>query len=1005
MKHRRRDSAPWTSRTLCTLPALILTLAVGCTGGSDVRSGRLQRVVVDRPDRGESVVEYLLETDQGEQIELGLSSDADKELPTGTRLRVVGSMAPAFSSSGNEQTVRPKLIVDSLEHQVPDLSESAEALTLAAPGPPRKLAVFLFNFANDDRQPISIEDARRKVFTDRNSVRAFHKEQSFGFVDLAGKIDPVNGDVFGWYTIPSNNRPCLESKWDDEALAIAKQRGIDPTGYDHYVYIFPYTDACLYGGRGEQPGRNTWINGGSITTMNHELGHNFGTPHASSWSCTNAAGTRITLGGTCRSTEYGNPFDVMGHGYRHTNAFNKARARWLSAANILDVGKNGDYTLFPQEQPSTGVQLLSAVASDTTWYYVEYRQPFGYDDFAPDSAAATGVIVMLGGSMGKLGNSFLLDMNPTTTTFADAPLGVGKTFSDPAADVKITLVERTPQSAKVRFEFAGGSARDAAPPTPADAGSDGRRSDGAGPGDATGSSGGQGGTSNGKDGNADDASDAGSEPAPVAGAGGTAGTGGSGSGGAGGPTGTGGSRRPPPASDPVPTGDESRGCSCSLARASADPARASSPGSWAFLGAGALVVLATRRRGGARRGLRIGQRAAVLVGLILAVSQGCQNEASPPVTEQPSSVGTGGNRAGRGGSNPPPSAGNQGGAAGLDAAISEDAASPQADLGTGADAADARATSDAAAATSRIVVPEAPAEIAAACARYAEVYCARLDECVTDGVRLNYGDVTFCRARREATCRTDLLTPGRRETPKLRLSCTDALAAEKCRDFYFSRPLPACDYPPGGVGKGEPCFRSSQCGAGLSCEIETDEACGTCAPTLPVGGDCSFWTGGCPLGTLCYADQCLAPLGPMAACKRTAASCMGGMACAAEGCIEKIGDVGADCTRADICDTVKGLFCNLMTGKCAANPAPVAIGTLCGVVDATGARSRCAPDASCFAPPASPTRRICVARSMPGGKCDPAVGPVCSPPSECLRGTCVIPSIVAGPPPTYRTCP
>jgi hypothetical protein len=115
--------------------------------------------------------------------------------------------------------------------------------------------------------------------------------------------------------------------------------------------------------------------------------------------------------------------------------------------------------------------------------------------------------------------------------------------------------------------------------------------------------------------------------------------------------------------------------------------------------------------------------------------------------------------------------------------------------------------------------------------------------------------------------------------------------------------------------------------------------------------------------------------------------------------------VGADCARNDVCDPLKNLFCDLASGKCAALPAPVDIGKPCGVVDATGAASRCGEGASCFAPPASPTRRVCVARLPAGSKCDLAVGPLCVPPAECTRGVCVVPRIVMGGAPTYRQCP
>jgi Gametolysin peptidase M11 len=979
--------------SLGSLQLLIAATLAACTGGSDVREGRLQRVVVDRPERGESAIEYLLEADDGSEIELGFA-DAPPALETGARLRVTGTLQSP-SPDRFAASVRPRLAVTDVEVQAPALEEQQQALIPTAPPAPRKLAVFLFNFQNDDREPLSVEEARRKIFTDPRSVRAFHKEQSYGFVDLAGKVDKT-GDVFGWFTIAANNRPCAEGQWDDLALAQAAAKGIDTTGYDHYVFIFPYTDACLYGGRGQQPGKNTWINGGSITVMNHELGHNFGTPHASTLNCTNAAGTRVTLSDNCRTTEYGNPFDVMGHGYRHTNAFNKARARWLGPNNIQNVGKDGVYTLYPQERPSNDVQLLSTVATETTAYYVEYRQPFGYDDFAPTSAAASGIMILLGQGLRTLTNSYLLDTTPVTTTFADAPLAVGKTFVAPKGDVKITLVERDAASAKVRFEFPGGSNSGTLNEPDGGVRPDANvRTDAGASGDAV-----QDGSP--REAGRELASDA--QAVPGTGGAGGSGTGGGGtggsetattsSGGSGGRTQSGG--RSGRNEETMPPPEKGGGCDFG------GPTRAQR--SWL------LPIAAWLFRVGRRR-----PRTRALpwaLALVMFASLGvpaCQNENEMKAVDPARTGGAGGGRGGK--TTEPPmnlaSGGRTGtGTGGTGAPPSIDAGANDVPAANAPDASgDAPGSSDAGPPVSRITMPAAPPAIATACARYAEVYCARLDACVTDGVRLNYGEMKFCRARREVACRQDLLTPGRSETTERRQSCTDALAKQSCRDYYFGRPLPACDYPPGNLKEGAPCFRSSQCGMGLSCEIETDEACGTCMPTLPIGGDCSFWTAGCPLGTYCYADQCLAPLGIGDPCKKTAASCLGGMACTQEGCIEKNGDVGADCSKTDICDTVKGLYCNLMTGKCTPNPAGVEVGKPCSVVDASGARSRCGADATCFAPPASPTRRVCVARVGAGAKCDNAVGPLCDPPGECVRGQCVVPIIVDGPAPTFRTCP
>ncbi len=432
-------------------------LAAGCVApGETLLEGRLQRSVIDRQDRLESRVLYLLETPSGEEVEL-LAAPGEghllEALASGTRLRVEGRPLPPGEGSEPIHD-RASLQVRALQVLAPPPEASQQALIVdpARAPPPRKLGVVLFNFKNDDRRPMAPAEVQRRIFLDTYSTRAFYLEQSYGLVQLAGKTGP-QGEVFGWYTIPAINRPCTYAAWGEMALATARSAGADLDGYDHLVFFFPATDACPFLGVGQQPGNNTWMNGMSIATFNHELGHNVGTPHAAARTCTGADGARVTLGTTCRDAEYGNPFDVMGAGFRHTHAYNKAQARWLSGKNIQIVNADGVYPLLAQERPSDGVQLLRIERDPTSFYYLEYRQPFGFDDFAAGAPAVSGLIVVIGSELRGLGRSYLLDMTPATTTLADAPLALGKSYEDPRAGVKITLVGATAEAAQVEVKL------------------------------------------------------------------------------------------------------------------------------------------------------------------------------------------------------------------------------------------------------------------------------------------------------------------------------------------------------------------------------------------------------------------------------------------------------------------------------------------------------------------------------------------------------------------------
>ena len=134
------------------------------------------------------------------------------------------------------------------------------------------------------------------------------------------------------------------------------------------------------------PGKYSWLNGSggmSLRVMSHELGHNVGTHHASSMSCT-VSGVRVSLAqrSSCTSSEYGDPFTVMGSSsnYQHTN-FSRGNFGWLQAANTQTVTASGDYTLSPVEG-GTGVVALRIQRTSSTYLTLEFRQPSGtFDDF------------------------------------------------------------------------------------------------------------------------------------------------------------------------------------------------------------------------------------------------------------------------------------------------------------------------------------------------------------------------------------------------------------------------------------------------------------------------------------------------------------------------------------------------------------------------------------------------------------------------------------------------
>jgi hypothetical protein len=422
-------------------------------------TGTLVRTIVGGADGTSSSPEYFVETADGDWIRLhfdrrpdlyhphaaGEEHDGHDGPPVGAGVRVLGQR----DAEQRLQVLQLRI----LQRPAPEV----EAITQALIAPSaRKVAVILANFANNTAQPLTPDATRTLVFTGTSSSNAYFKEVSFGVRSLVGKLRP-DGDVFGWYTIANNNSPCDYSAWGTAARAAAQSAGVDLSGYDHIVHYFPKSSSCGWSGVGQVPGRYTWVNGSSASTIAHELGHNFGLHHASSLSCTQD-GTRVSISASCTVGEYGDPFDVMGSGYRHLCAYHKGRLGWLEPENMVTATADGSFTVVPIEQKSTGIQSLRVKIDSTRFYYIELRQPFGFDNFAATAPVVNGVLIHRGTEYTSMTRPELVDMTPGTTSFSDAALGAGKTFTDAASGISIAVVAVSSSGATVTVDLPGGGA-------------------------------------------------------------------------------------------------------------------------------------------------------------------------------------------------------------------------------------------------------------------------------------------------------------------------------------------------------------------------------------------------------------------------------------------------------------------------------------------------------------------------------------------------------------------
>ena len=324
------------------------------------------------------------------------------------------------------------------------------AAPVAAVTGTKTVAVLLFNFDGDTRQPWTTTDVRNVIFDGAGSINAYYQDASYGKMSFAG-------DVFGWFTLDSTSAGCDWSGWATQARAKALAANVPLGNYTHTVYAFPYVSSCGWAGLGYLPGTTSWINGYmSLRVVGHELGHNLGVHHASTLSCTNAGGTPVPIGSSCSASEYGDPFTIMGSAStRHHNNWHRAQLGWLT--DTQTVSSSGIYSLAPAELAGSSPKLLRVARGDGTYLNLEFRQPVAtFDDFPSTDPVVTGVSVRLAPDFATIVQSQLIDGNPATPTFADAPFGAGLSFTDPVSGVTMTTITVSPGGASVSIQFPGG---------------------------------------------------------------------------------------------------------------------------------------------------------------------------------------------------------------------------------------------------------------------------------------------------------------------------------------------------------------------------------------------------------------------------------------------------------------------------------------------------------------------------------------------------------------------
>jgi hypothetical protein len=372
---------------------------------------------------------YWLESD-GELFRLELDGREPPQFDPQQPIRVIGTVL-------RDEVLRTAAI------RVEAMKALGPAPTLA-PGP-GLASVLIIRVYWNNTDSVSESVAENQVGTIDNN---YYQENSYGKTGLSAKATE-------WFKIaqpPNNNCDDISHLWS-EASSKATAAGWNLNAYDRHMVYVSSAD-CVGRGWGEIGGKRTWIQG----TMNsyrtiHELGHNFGLGHAHTLACKDGSGAATAVSSSCTSDEYGDWWSVMGYVHAGESTANHIAAPmkdvlgWMSGR--FQSVTSGTYTLARFESQPLALQALR-IPTPTRTYWLEYRQPLGFDStFSSQPGITGGALVHV---TEPLIGSWLIDMTPLSGLgFADSALPVGQSWTDPERvfTLQVTAASSTALTVKV----------------------------------------------------------------------------------------------------------------------------------------------------------------------------------------------------------------------------------------------------------------------------------------------------------------------------------------------------------------------------------------------------------------------------------------------------------------------------------------------------------------------------------------------------------------------------
>jgi uncharacterized delta-60 repeat protein len=330
-------------------------------------------------------------------------------------------------------------------------------------------------FPDDPTEPITESEAYQVM----KEVNDFYETSSYHSTAIITTVGPL-------VTLPQPKRWYGDAGGLGGLMADAREAtraaGFDFQNYDldliRHVVVPGWED---WAGMGFVGARGVWLQSSDPFVAAHELGHNYGLVHANFWVTTRPHYDQLpeqpqqfpanhdflryldppvnnaipwdvdslvgheTVIGPGDEEEYGDWWDSMGLAYgrfpeAHFGAVGKWRLNWLPESSIEIISQSETNRLYAFDQPELipgGTHALVIGKDAETDYWVSVRSRIANNAWVNNG-------VLLHWSSTEIGgDSVLLDTTRGTRQLrTDSALVVGRTFTDPEAQIHITPVAR-----------------------------------------------------------------------------------------------------------------------------------------------------------------------------------------------------------------------------------------------------------------------------------------------------------------------------------------------------------------------------------------------------------------------------------------------------------------------------------------------------------------------------------------------------------------------------------